>query len=133
MKHFSEFFDIILKREIRKNNGEFLKVKITLNEQMLLLIIWKLGDEAYGYTIREKINAYTQKEIAFGTLYNNLDQLIRKGYAVSHKGEPTAIRGGKRKVYYKITAKGRDALQAARELQAKLWKGIPEYAFMKGK
>ena len=108
-------------------------MKLTLNEQILLLAIWRLGDGAYGYTIREQINAYTQKEIAFGTLYNNLDQLIKKGYAVSYKGQPTAIRGGKRKVYYKTTAKGMDALQKARELQNKLWKGIPEYAFTKGK
>ena len=108
-------------------------MKTTLNEQILLLSIWRLGDEAYGYNIREQINEYEQKEIAFGTLYNNLDQLIRKGYAVSFKGEPTAIRGGKRKVYYKITPKGMDALQAARDLQNKLWDGIPKLAFNKGK
>ena len=107
-------------------------MKLTINEQILLLTIWKLDEEAYGYNIREKVCEYLEKEIAFGTLYNNLDQVIRKGYAVSYKGEPTAVRGGKRKVYYKITDEGIDALQAARELQSKLWSEIPELAFVRG-
>ncbi len=108
-------------------------MKLTITEQMLLLTIWRLDEEAYGFRIREKVSGYLNKDIAFGTVYNNLDQLIRKGYAVSFKGEPTAIRGGKRKVYYRITDEGLDALQAARELQNKLWDGIPDFAFIKGK
>ena len=108
-------------------------MKLTITEQMLLLTIWRLDEEAYGFKIREKLSEYSNKDIAFGTVYNNLDQLIRKGYAVSFKGEPTAIRGGKRKVYYRITDEGLGALQAARELQNKLWDGIPDFAFMRGK
>lgn len=108
-------------------------MKVTITEQILLLCIWKLSDDAYGFKIREMVSDYNGKEIAFGTIYNNLDQLIRKGYAVSFKGEATAIRGGKRKVYYKITEKGLGALQAARELQNRLWEGVPELAFSKEK
>lgn len=108
-------------------------MKLTITEQMLLLSIWRLDEEAYGFKIKEKVSEYTNKDIAFGTIYNNLDQLIRKGYAVSYKGEPTAVRGGKRKVYYKITYEGLDALQVARELQNRLWDDIPEFAFMRGK
>ena len=108
-------------------------MKLTITEQMLLLTIWRLDEESYGFKIRERVCEYMNKEIAFGTIYNNLDQLIRKGYAVSYKGEPTAVRGGKRKVYYKITDEGLDALQAARELQNKLWDDIPEFAFIRGK
>ena len=108
-------------------------MKITITEQILLLTIWRLDEEAYGFKIREKVSEYLNKDIAFGTVYNNLDQIIRKGYAESHKGESTAVRGGKRKVYYQITDKGLDALQTARELQNKLWDDIPEFAFMRGK
>ena len=108
-------------------------MKLTITEQILLLTIWRLNDEAYGFNIREQVCEYTKKEVAFGTLYNNLDQLIRKGLAVSYKGEPTAVRGGKRKTYYRITDQGMDALQAARELQSKLWDGIPDVAFLRGK
>ena len=48
-------------------------MKLTITEQILLLTIWRLKDDAYGVNIREKICNYTGKEVAFGTLYNNLD------------------------------------------------------------
>lgn len=99
-------------------------MKLSISQQMLLTAICKLQDEAYGVKIMEKICQYTKREIAFGTLYNNLEQLIKKGYAESYKGEPTAIRGGKRKVYYRITDNGIHALQTARELQSVLWKDL---------
>jgi DNA-binding PadR family transcriptional regulator len=108
-------------------------MKLTITEQILLLTIWRLDDEAYGFKIREQVCKYLEKDIAFGTLYNNLDQVIRKGYVISYKGEPTATRGGKGKMYYRITDEGIDALQAARELQSKLWQGIPDLAFVRGK
>ena len=108
-------------------------MKLTITEQILLLTIWRLDEEAYGFNIRDKVSEYTKKEIAFGTIYNNLDQLIRKGLAISYKGEPTAVRGGKRKTYYRITDDGIDALQVARELQSQLWEGIPDVAFIRGK
>jgi len=65
-----------------------------------------------------------ETNVGFGTLYNNLEQLVKKGYVLSYKGEPTAVRGGKRKVYYKITETGLEALCSAKELQEKLWDGI---------
>ena len=110
-----------------------MKKKVTITEQILLMAIWRLGDEAYGVKLRELVCDYTGRDVAFGTLYNNMDQLIKKGYAVSFKGEPTAVRGGKAKVFYRITDEGLDALQTARELQKKLWAGVPEFAFVKDK
>ncbi len=104
---------------------------LTINESMLLLTIWRLGEEAYGVKIRDKVSEYSLREVGFGSLYNNLDQLVRKGYTSSYKGEPTAARGGKRKVYYNLTKKGLEALQNARELQHKLWSNIPDMAFIK--
>ena len=103
--------------------------KLTITEEILLLAIWRLKEEAYGVKIMEIFCEYTKSDVSIGTMYNNLDQLVKKGYVTSYKGEPTSVRGGKRKVYYRITELGIDALQAARELQNKLWDGIPEVAF----
>lgn len=108
-------------------------MRLTITEQILLTAIWGLQAEAYGVKIMERIHEYTKKDIAFGTLYNNLDQLIKKGYAESYKGEPSAVRGGKRKIYYKITSKGIRALQDAHELQKKLRQDMPDYAFDRSK
>lgn len=103
--------------------------KLTITEEILLLAIWRLKEKAYGVNILEIYSDYTKSDVSIGTMYNNLDQLVKKGYVVSYKGEPTSVRGGKRKVYYRITGLGIDALQAARELQDKLWDGIPDVAF----
>jgi PadR family transcriptional regulator PadR len=107
--------------------------RLTLTEQILLLAIWRLDSEAYGVKIRGLYCLHTKTDVGFGTMYNNLDQLVRNGYVISYKGEPTAIRGGKRKVYYTITDLGKDALQAAKELQNRIWGDIPENAFKRNK
>ena len=100
--------------------------ELTIPEQNLLLAIWRLNDDAYGVSIRKKIEEVTSRDIIYGTLYNMLDQLVRKGYVIKWRGEPTAERGGRSKIYYKLTEEGLKALEAARELQRSLWDGIPE-------
>ncbi len=100
--------------------------ELTIPEQTLLLTIWRLKDDAYGVSIRKKTEEVTGKDIIYGTLYNMLDQLVRKAFVVKWRGEPTAERGGRSKIYYRITDEGVRALEAARELQRSLWDGIPE-------
>ena len=100
---------------------------LTMMEQILLITILKLADEAYGVQIRKQVEEVTGKDVKYGTLYNSLDQLVRKGYVTSRAGEPTAVRGGRRKIYYSITPIGRDALQTAHDLQKNLWEGVWDY------
>lgn len=102
--------------------------KLTLNEQIFLIAIWHLKDEAYGVAIRKKIAELTGASLTFGTLYNTLDYLVQKDYVETQKGEPTAQRGGQNKVYYRLTEDGLTALRKARELQDALWRGIPRLA-----
>ena len=103
--------------------------KLTVNEEIFLIAIWHLKDDAYGVKIRKKIRELTGSSILFGTLYNTLDYLVKKGYVETKKGEPTSQRGGHNKVYYLITKEGSAALKKARELHKKLWEDIPDYAF----
>ncbi len=102
---------------------------LTLNEQILLLSIWKLNDNAYGVTIKQKVTEFTKKNIVYGTLYNSLDKLVKKGYVITKKGEPTHERGGRSKIYYVLTKEGKVALQESKELQTALWDGVSELAF----
>ena len=99
---------------------------LTLNEEMLLTAISHLDDNAYGVTIMEKIREISPKKIVFGTLYNSLDKLVKKGYVVAAAGEPTPERGGIRKVYYTLTKKGRAALKNTKEFHQTLWEWISE-------
>ena len=102
---------------------------LSVTEQVYLLSIWHLGEDAYGVKIRDKIIRLTGKNMVFGTLYNNLDSLVKKGYVKTRKGETGKDRGGNIKVFYSLTDEGKTALRDARELQKSLWAPIPDNAF----
>lgn len=100
---------------------------LTLHEQILLLSIWRLHGDAYGVAIRRNIMEVTNRTLHYGTLYNSLDKLVKKGYVMTKRGEPTPERGGRSKIYYELTRVGLTALQRARELQMSMWEGIPDF------
>ena len=104
---------------------------LTRNEEIFLICIWRLDKNAYGVKIRETIMAMTGKSLLIGSLYNTLDQLVKKEYVSTYKGEPTIQRGGQNKIYYSLTSKGKEALDIARQLHNTLWRGIPENTFIK--
>jgi PadR family transcriptional regulator PadR len=99
---------------------------LTLNEEIILIAVCRLGGSAHGVAIRDKVAELSSKEIVYGTLYNSLEYLIRKGFVRSVKGDPTPERGGKRKTIYSITSVGKKALMNTRSLHEKLWKGMPD-------
>jgi DNA-binding PadR family transcriptional regulator len=91
----------------------------------------RLEGNAYGVTIRKQIAKVTGKTYTYGTLYSALDQLYKKGYVVKNAGLPTPERGGRSKIFYKLTQEGIKSLKASRELQKAVWKGVPELTFDK--
>ena len=99
---------------------------LTLNEELLLTVISHLENNAYGVSIMAKIREISPKKIVFGTLYNSLDKLVKKGYVVTTTGEPTPERGGRRKVYYFLTKKGKTALNQTQKFHRTLWEWIPD-------
>lgn len=94
---------------------------LTLNEEALLIVIWKLGDNAYPVSIREEFIRVSGRTVAYGALYNSLEYLLKKKYVSSRKGEPTPEKGGKSKVFFTLTEEGKKALQRTREFQNSLW------------
>ena len=107
-----------------------LKLNIlSVNEQIFLIAIWWLKDEAYGVRIRDKIAEMAGRIFTFGTLYNTLDNLAKKGYVTSRAVQILNQTGGNKRVYYAITKTGLEALREARELQEAIWKGIYKYTF----
>jgi len=98
-----------------------------MNEQIFLIAIWHLGDEAYGLKIREKVMELTGSEVLFGTIYNTLNYLVKKDYIEASKGDPEQEKQDSKRVYYHITKEGFKALQRARKLQKTLWQGIPDF------
>ena len=107
--------------------------ELTKNEEILLVAIWRLKNEAYGVNLKKYILELTGIDWNYGTLYCALDQLVKKGFSEKTVGEPTHERGGRRKIYYTPTMKGIKELQVSRDIQKALWNGIPDVAFETGK
>ena len=103
--------------------------ELTKLEEAVMMAIWQLEDDSYGVEIRKRVNKITGKDYFYNTLYTTFTQLERKGFIIKHFGEPTAVRGGKRKVYFKITEEGMKALENAYERQSRLWQGITRESF----
>lgn len=91
-------------------------------EQLLLLAILRLDDNAYGATVRRELIECADKDVAVGAIYTGLDRLEQKGFVESWMGEPTPARGGRGKRIYRVTSAGRRALfdmdRAVRQLSA---------------
>jgi PadR family transcriptional regulator, regulatory protein PadR len=93
-------------------------------EQVVLLAILRLEDEAYGVSIAEEIRLCTGRRASPGALYNTLDRLEEKGMVSSRVGEPTPQRRGRPKRFYTVTKSGIDAVARAQRGFQKLMKDI---------
>lgn len=100
-------------------------------EEIIMLSIWRLKDNAYCVPILQEAQQHSTKEWTLSGIYIPLGRLERKGFVESYLGEPTAERGGKRKRYYRITKQGYKALKAVRQVEKSMWKGISETALDK--
>ena len=93
-------------------------------EQVVLLAILRLGDNAYGVTIRSQIAACTGRAAAPGALYTTLDRMEEKGIVRSWLGDATPQRGGRAKRYFALTKPGRAALMNAQRGYQNLLDGL---------
>jgi len=107
--------------------------ELTKTEEILLLSIWRLKDEAYGVKIRRHVSKIIKKQFTYGNLYSALKQMAEKNYVDKRPGEATSQRRGRRRFYYTLTSEGLKALQEAQQLNKSLWADIPRYAFEKNK
>jgi DNA-binding PadR family transcriptional regulator len=95
-------------------------------EELVLLTIWKLTEDAYGVNIRKFIGEMTNKYWSIGAIYVPLDRLEHKGYISSYLANPTSQRGGKSKRYYKLTKTGLEQLGEIQKIYKTFWSDIPD-------
>jgi DNA-binding PadR family transcriptional regulator len=93
-------------------------------EQIVLLAVLRLGDEAYTVPILEQIEAQTGRKIARGALYTALDRLETKGCLRSRVGDPLPERGGRARRFFTVTPAAVRALKASRLSLMRLWNGL---------
>jgi DNA-binding PadR family transcriptional regulator len=106
---------------------------LTKLEELILLSVLRLGENAYGTTVFKHIRRVTGKRISLGGVYFPLERLTNKGFLSSYIGEANEKRRGLSKRYYKITAKGIKALDEIKRVNDIMWEGYPDFAFSTGK
>jgi PadR family transcriptional regulator PadR len=104
-------------------------ILLSRSEEIVLLAVWKLKDNAYGVSIRETISQLTNYDWSFGSVYKPLKQLVHKGYVVKKDSEPRCERGGRRRFLYSLTPSGREALKEIRKIYKAFWSKDTELAF----
>jgi PadR family transcriptional regulator PadR len=93
-------------------------------EHIVLLALLRLGDHAYGMTVRREIEERTGRNLSIGAIYATLERLEAKGYVSSFTGEPTSERGGRAKRHFRIEADGQQALRASQQAIRKMSLGL---------
>jgi PadR family transcriptional regulator, regulatory protein PadR len=91
-------------------------------EELVLLTIASLGEDAYGVSIQENIEKISKRSISIGALHSTITRLEQKGLIKSWLGQPTQERGGRRKRFFEITHQGKLSLHHVKDLRDSLWK-----------
>ena len=93
-------------------------------EQLVMLAVLRLDDEAYGTSIREELKVRAERDVSPGAIFTTLERLESRGLVSSRYGEPTAERGGRSKRFYRLTADGRRALARALRTVRRMVQGL---------
>lgn len=101
------------------------RIQIGEFEELVLLIVAILRDNAYGISVMEELESQTGRKINVSAVHSALDRLESKGFLESSVGGATAERGGRRKRFFNITVAGQHTLDAIHEQRNKLYEQIP--------
>lgn len=93
-------------------------------EQMVILAILRLGDDAYGMTVRRELEQTAGRKVTFGTVYGTLERLEAKGLVTSSRADPEPVRGGRARRFFRVEPGGELALARARDMMGRLWDGV---------
>lgn len=104
----------------RINLGEF--------EELVLLIVGILREDAYGVAVMEEIENQTGRKVNISAVHSALRRLENKGYLKSNMGGATTERGGRRKRIFELTHGGKLTIEQVKELRNRLWDQIPSIA-----
>jgi len=99
---------------------------VTRAEELILLAVWRLQEEAYGASIRTHLSNVTGDDWPIATVYTPLDRLTKKGLLRSRMGAPTGERGGRSRKLYRLTSEGVRVLTRARQVTEEMWKDLPD-------
>ena len=97
---------------------------LTETEQLVLLALLRLGEDAYGVQVRAEIETRAVRSVSMAAVYACLDRLEQNGLARSRRSEPLPERGGRARKCYRITHAGARAVREARDTMMRMWRGL---------
>lgn len=95
-------------------------------ERAVLLAVARLDEQAYGMSIRQELEKRLGRDVSIGAVYTTLDRMEEKGYVSSRVGDPTPIRGGRAKKFFRVEAPGVTALNHSKNTTEAIWAMLPE-------
>lgn len=93
-------------------------------EQYVMLALLRLGEEAYGVSIRDEIEARAGRSISMAAVYAALERLQRAGRVTSFLSDPRPERGGRARKHFQVSAEGVDALASAHAAMDRMRAGV---------
>ena len=93
-------------------------------QQLTLLAVARLGEEAFGGAIRDELEQVAQRKVTISTVYVTLVRLENQGLVKSTRDETRGSRGGKAKRFFRLTPKSWEALEASRGAVNRMWQGV---------
>ena len=100
-------------------------------QQLVMLAVLRMGDEAYGARIQRELEETAGRSVSISTVYVTMERLERKGLIDSWLADPTPVRGGKSKRFYKLTDTGLQALRESRDELDRMWQGLETHQELK--
>lgn len=97
------------------------EIRLREFEELVLLSILVAAPDAYGASLQRALARHAGREVSLGAIYTALDRLARKGLVTSGLGDPTPVRGGRRKRLYGLTPEGLGHLREARQIRERMW------------
>ncbi|HEY5918333.1 MAG TPA: helix-turn-helix transcriptional regulator [Chryseolinea sp.] len=104
------------------------KTKLGEFEELVLLTVASLQEEAYGVEIKRELEERLKEKLSVGSIQSALKRMEEKGFLTSAFGEATQKRGGKRKRIYSATSYAHRVLKEMKDIRAGLWSSIPTFA-----
>ncbi|WP_268121938.1 PadR family transcriptional regulator [Roseivirga pacifica] len=100
------------------------KTKLGEFEELVLLTVIVLKEEAYGVEIKRELEERLNETLSVGSIQSALKRMEEKDFLKSEFGEATAVRGGKRKRIYTATPLAIQTLEEIKNVRAQLWASI---------
>lgn len=116
---------ITLHRQIDKGETNMKGTYLGEFEELVLLAVGILFDDAYGLAIVDELEKKTGRSVTMSSVHKVLMRLEDKGYLKSHMGGATQLRGGRDKRLYTLTQAGKKVLNQSKELRNSMWEEVP--------